>query len=300
MFLDEGHKKDTSIGANGSEKSLSRFEMETTDQHALFVSQKTEKITTALYLITDFIKDKEPYKWEMRHSAMKFLSFINSFKGIKIALHKEEAVGVALPLLSEILSLLRFGVSVKFISQMNYAILRDEYTSLYETLEDRLKMRQSVDGIMLPQDFFELKTNLSSREKRLPTYLQGQNKNNTGEVKKTENSVIQNGQEKIPAETTERSNQNIVDPFDKLRVNPEQGRRIESKPGLMIGKKGMRQDVIFKLLKSRGEVSIKDISEVVSGCSEKTIQRELLSLVEQGIVRKTGERRWSKYALSIN
>ena len=42
-------------------------------------------------------------------------------------------------------------------------------------------------------------------------------------------------------------------------------------------------------------VSIKDITEAVGGYSEKTIQRELAFLVGQGLIKKSGERRWSTY-----
>jgi hypothetical protein len=41
--------------------------------------------------------------------------------------------------------------------------------------------------------------------------------------------------------------------------------------------------------------SIKDIAATVKGCSEKTIQRELGSLIQAGLVQRVGERRWSQY-----
>jgi len=44
-------------------------------------------------------------------------------------------------------------------------------------------------------------------------------------------------------------------------------------------------------------LSVKDFTRVIKDCSEKTIQRELLDLVEKGIVKKEGERRWSRYSL---
>lgn len=52
---------------------------------------------------------------------------------------------------------------------------------------------------------------------------------------------------------------------------------------------------ILDLVKEQKSLSIKDISAVIRGCSEKTIQRELSGLIEQGLVRKVGERRWSTY-----
>lgn len=60
---------------------------------------------------------------------------------------------------------------------------------------------------------------------------------------------------------------------------------------------GDRRARITAVLKAQGEASIKDISDTVTDCSEKTIQRELNALIKDGHVLRTGERRWSKYSL---
>ncbi len=56
-----------------------------------------------------------------------------------------------------------------------------------------------------------------------------------------------------------------------------------------------RTGTILAFVRKQPASSIKDISRVVKGCSEKTIQRELALLIEQGLVEKRGERRWSVY-----
>lgn len=56
-----------------------------------------------------------------------------------------------------------------------------------------------------------------------------------------------------------------------------------------------RSAVILELVRKKKSLSIKDIAAVITDCSEKTIQRELALLIEQGLVRKVGERRWSVY-----
>lgn len=61
--------------------------------------------------------------------------------------------------------------------------------------------------------------------------------------------------------------------------------------------RGSRQEAILDVLKERGPSYIKDISTVVRDVSEKTIQRELQRLVEEGRVERTGERRWTTYSL---
>lgn len=58
-----------------------------------------------------------------------------------------------------------------------------------------------------------------------------------------------------------------------------------------------RTDRILAVLRDKGQASIKDISEVVTDCSEKTIQRELNVLIKDNRIRREGERRWSKYML---
>lgn len=63
-------------------------------------------------------------------------------------------------------------------------------------------------------------------------------------------------------------------------------------------KKNSRQSVIIGLLKRKKEIMIKDVSPLISGCSEKTIQRELSAMVAAGILKKIGEKRWSRYTLA--
>ncbi len=58
-----------------------------------------------------------------------------------------------------------------------------------------------------------------------------------------------------------------------------------------------RREAVLSVIRNKKVASIKDISTVIRGISEKTIQRELMALVAAGIVLKQGERRWSTYSL---
>ena len=78
-----------------------------------------------------------------------------------------------------------------------------------------------------------------------------------------------------------------IDSFDKNLLNNE--------PKI---KDPNRQDIIIDLLKKNSNLTIKDFVKVIKNCSEKTIQRELISLVKKGVIKKQGERRWSTYSLS--
>ncbi len=58
-----------------------------------------------------------------------------------------------------------------------------------------------------------------------------------------------------------------------------------------------RRERVLAILRDKGEATIKDIMAFITDCSEKTIQRELITLIKDNIVQREGERRWSKYKL---
>ncbi len=59
-----------------------------------------------------------------------------------------------------------------------------------------------------------------------------------------------------------------------------------------------RREAILSVLRTKGPSYIKDLSTVIRDVSEKTIQRELQTLVGEGAVTRSGERRWTTYTLS--
>ncbi|MEK7612577.1 MAG: hypothetical protein AAB449_00295 [Patescibacteria group bacterium] len=63
------------------------------------------------------------------------------------------------------------------------------------------------------------------------------------------------------------------------------------------GSKGQKRSIqILDFIRTGSKrASIKDIVKIVTDCSEKTIQRELGYLIDQGLIKKEGERRWSVY-----
>ena len=59
-----------------------------------------------------------------------------------------------------------------------------------------------------------------------------------------------------------------------------------------------RAETILSVIKDKGRVYIKDISNIVRDVSEKTLQRELRRLVDSGVIIKEGNRRWTAYSLA--
>ena len=51
------------------------------------------------------------------------------------------------------------------------------------------------------------------------------------------------------------------------------------------------------ILRAGTDFNIRDIAANLPEYSEKTIQREIATLVERGLVRRTGLKRWSRYSI---
>jgi DNA-binding transcriptional ArsR family regulator len=58
-----------------------------------------------------------------------------------------------------------------------------------------------------------------------------------------------------------------------------------------------RAERIKTVLEAKPQATIRDIADIITDVSEKTIQRELNSLIEKGQVVREGERRWSRYSV---
>ena len=60
---------------------------------------------------------------------------------------------------------------------------------------------------------------------------------------------------------------------------------------------GERERTILNFLKDKGEgISIKEIATALPNLGDKTLQRELQRMVSAGLLKKEGERRWSRYS----
>jgi hypothetical protein len=59
-----------------------------------------------------------------------------------------------------------------------------------------------------------------------------------------------------------------------------------------------RKERIKDILREKGQIGIKEISDIIKDVSEKSIQRDLNDLILSGAVVRFGERRWSTYKLS--
>lgn len=226
------------------------------DDVFVYVYKKTEKLATALYMVTNLFSESEPMKWALRKKVGDLLSFMVGYKDILAVEHADFSRTIRSRVL-EIVSLLDVSAKSGLVSNMNFGILKQEFSNLLTHIDDLSASHHAEKNQhTIHRDFF----NVPQRQNTLGN--QGQIDTHGTPVNST-NVSLNNFQ---------NNNQNVL-------------------------KKNNRQNIIIGLLKKKKVLTIKDIAQTIRDCSEKTIQRELSALIVSGVLKKTGERRWSKYSL---
>jgi hypothetical protein len=210
------------------------------NEHHSFVVLKSEKLASALYMVTGFIPENDPLRTQLRTCALDLVSCATDREKGRGAAHEHFGSRCL-----EIGSMLSLAERAGLVSPMNAQILCDEYASLGAFV-------QSNHGQVF-NDGVQVEAGLSgAAPARIGTH---------GQVKKTVNP---------PKRTS----------FKKT----EQDKRHND-----------RRQKILSLFNRKERINVKDAAAAVEGCSEKTIQRELTAMVDEGVLFKEGERRWSTY-----
>jgi len=82
----------------------------------------------------------------------------------------------------------------------------------------------------------------------------------------------------------------------KDRTDIKDTPQVSDKPSLKSGIH-VREEAVIAVLRSGGELGIRDIASNLPEYSEKMIQRHLVDLIAVGRVKKSGLKRWSRYSV---
>lgn len=249
-----------SLSLSDSKERLSRF-----------ISLKAEKLTSALYLVTDFLSDSEPLKWKLRSRSIDLLLEAGAVSRRVMSYGRTGGAEAFASLVSDLVFLLEVADKTGSVSEINFSILKQEYLDLKDLLAGTESVRSIKDlfsigdlsrpnlPIIAPAPI-ERKESVPSVSVTQEVFVKRQTLANTPSLKK-ESSIKDN----------------------KVYNN---------------GQKDSRRETILKFVKGRGWIGIADIAAVIPDCSTKTIQRELADMVQSGVLNKQGEKRWSRYSLS--
>lgn len=268
------------------------------------LSKKTEKISTALYMVTDLIDVADPIRQRVRECSVDLIaetrSMSSAFSG-DIYFSIARAINKSW----EIVSLVEVASSVGFISDMNARILKSVLVELISSLRDKqkresfsqiedLKIGESLaDQITLSKSLFDIK------EPKEEKYFKGQiTQQQDPKIKDKEVSFKARSETpahspklELPKEMIERTPIEAEEKVGEI-YSHRKFTEFVSKP-----KASERRSKIVEIIKEKGEVNVNDVVTSFPDVSSKTIQRELTSLVEENVLKREGEKRWSKYSL---
>jgi hypothetical protein len=233
-----------------------------------YLHKKTEKLVTALYMVTDVMEDGDALKNKMRSLSVDLLSDVYTLHDLTPT-NKQSRIELATNHIKELISLVDIAGTIGFISAMNAGIIKRELIHTGKELEEKNKDNNSYTHA-LDERLFDIP---NPEEHRIQTPIGHNNW-----VKRTLPLSYTNSS-KNSLSVLKKTMHHASDPLEKKD-------RIEK---------------ILSLIKSKDNgqgVSIKDIAIDFSDYSEKTIQRELNAMVEKGQLKKNGSKRWSKYLLS--
>ncbi len=237
------------------------------------IAKKTEKITTAIYMVTDFIHESEPLRNQLRTLALALVSGTRKIGARSTEPHYALADEVVRTI-DEISVFVSLASTIGLVSPMNGKILTTELEKVKAEI-DRHYGGKSVlfathpgyANILLTPAMFEV----VPAEKLLENFDKGQ-------IDSKGHSIAENTPAPKPAQASPKN-----ESFSKKTD---------------IGIKIARRNDVLDVVRNKGRVSVKDITSILKDTGEKTIQRELLGLVKEGVLVKEGEKRWSMYRIA--
>jgi hypothetical protein len=268
------------------------------DDYHIFLYKKAERLSSGTYLLTSLFKDSEPVKWTLREISLGIISEIVSLAESSEQARSEIFKRTAGMILHQI-SILEVALHSGLMSDMNFAIITRELENFFQSIDGNLAHRVS-GGVALTKSFFALDSRYFFRESKTA------NKRIAKRSRKAEETPI--AEEVITGKRSDAENQENIghQHIDGVSIKViDKGRLLKKSPDRKGHLSGLnmrddRREMILSALKHVPELGVKDFSVVMKNCSEKTIQRELVSMVSEGVLNKSGAKRWTRYFLPHN
>ena len=183
--------------------------------------------------------------------------------------------------ITETVSLFEIAHVSGYVSEMNFRVLKREYIDLGNLIKSRRE--DIVSGsVRLSENFFDVPDLYETHALKQSVSKEKSNKS----IKDIESTIKDIKITSNIIKSTNQKNYKTRGQKDKIYIKGSDIRH------------NSRRNTILELLQNKMSITVKDATDAIDGCSSKTLQRELLSLVNEGILKKKGERRWSTYSIT--
>jgi len=238
-----------------------------------YIVEKSSRIASVTFMLANVLEGESELKREMEKLAIGLIK-----DSSKSAHSKESRMSFTNTLLALVALLDTVGRSGR-LSKMNTDILSNEVVALGELVEviDWHKGRCFVE-----ESFFreEIPKKLFTPEPM---------------VTRSESYIRQENSKEVSQKDIHNLTRDHYVVRDEKDNNEKE--RVQYKDRIQEVQKDRRASIL-SLVQKKDKINVRDVTNVIKDCSEKTIQRELLALVRQGVLKKEGERRWSTYSFA--
>ncbi len=245
-------------------------------------------------MVTGLFPEDEPLRRSIRHKANRLLEVLLSLRRAGVSANSVKWSWQELA--ADLVSGLNLAWMGGLLSEMNSSVLIRELNSLSERMAG-LRDEQVPGGSVLTASFFEP----PAAEERKEV---GQSA--SSDRRSSVSGSAKAGRKSGPGPRADFKSEGSLRPAASgsagakdatARAGENTGPNKGEKPAVQ-AKKSRRQHEILKVASEKGEITVKDAARTVTGCSEKTLQRELNDLVGEGVLKKEGKRRWTRYSFA--
>ena len=233
---------------------------------------KTNKLITALYMVTDIIDNDEPLRNKLRTLGVEILSDMH------------DTPADACSRIDQVMSFLDIASTICIVSEMNTNILKKEFLELNQSIKESIGKAQIFNKQVNLAEFFSLHSS--------PLLVKERGSLNSKGHKGHTRIGVQKGS-------------TLMQALSDKTMNLSNSKNLSIRN---LDIKNQRRNNLINIIKTTGgNATIKDIKDKIKLMpiqdtslvffGEKTLQRELVSMVKEGVLNKTGEKRWSRYFL---
>lgn len=235
-----------------------------------YEADRIKKVTTALYLVTELLDELEPLKKHIRNHATDLLRTSHVPYGSTDE-DIEYRMSFIMSFIESLMSFIEIAGVAHVVSMSNTELLLRELRALHMHIAGR-------HGALLQAAGREKEINLEE-------IFGGYSASSLSPKRDTQKAQPKD-QAPAPARTS------------FVEKDHTTAAMVSKKPAAIIPngeEKRERKEQIISIIRNQEDASIKDIASHITGCSEKTLQRDIKELIDAGTITKEGSRRWSTY-----
>lgn len=242
------------------------------DKTLYVCAQKLGKVGAAVHLVADIIESDKALAEGLHNQSL--VTIRSGYASIGKPHMNADMVMDTVMKIDELTTLVDIGCIARSISRMNTDIIRGELIKVRDVLLDLIiTIRKTEQSFVLSQYAVNqpvIQTEVIGDALFEATLRDYQSKRHQNDIKTT-----------LIRQSDKNDTQNDIDKIKTTSVND-------------IPRVGRQKDIL-NLIKSSNTTTLAVLKMKIPDCSEKTLQRELAILIDMGLIRKEGNKRWTTY-----